>query len=145
MEEKDVQVKEESLPPNAQTEENKCKCSKKISGDLRTFIISLLTALIVVLAYHGTLMAIRCAKKDCRPQKKICVMQIKSCPLRNVPQRMERGNFHHHQPMRRKMVKCPNCAKEEFHSRKFRKGREFKKMSPEAGKSVEEKKTEQQK
>ena len=41
------------------------KCAKKISGDLRTFVIALLTAVIVVLAYHGIILGIRCLKSDC--------------------------------------------------------------------------------
>ena len=122
MEEKELNVNNESVQ-NAQPEETKCK-RKKLSGDLRTFIISLLTAVIVVLAYHGILMAIRCAKKDCARTKKFCMMQMNSCPMQQMPRRMNKGNFHHHHEMRRKVEKCPDCAKREFNNKKSKGFRE---------------------
>ena len=48
----------------SQTASN-CKCTKKISGDSRTFVIALLTAIIVVLIYHGIILGIRCIKNGC--------------------------------------------------------------------------------
>ena len=83
MEEKELHTNDESAQ-NVQPEEKKCKVNKKLSGDLRTFIISLLTAVIVVLAYHGTLMAMRCAKKDCSRPQKFCMMQMNSCPMQQM-------------------------------------------------------------
>lgn len=142
MEEKDTHVNDNS-PQNVQPEGNQCKCCKKISGDLRIFIISLLTAVIVVLAYHGILMAIRCAKNECRQQRRICPVLMKFCPMQQVPRNTHKGN--HHFEMRKNIERCPNCAKREFNSKKFRRDGEHRKFSPESKRNNELKKTEQQK
>ena len=49
----------EDQDPVVQPVENTPK-KAKLSGDARTFVISLLTAIIVVLLYHGIAMAICC-------------------------------------------------------------------------------------
>lgn len=71
------------------------KCAKKISGDLRTFVIALLTAVIVVLAYHGIILGIRCLKSDCgtRPAN---APQCQMPPRPECPPPAPRCHHHHH-------------------------------------------------
>ena len=63
----------ESAEQVVENREEKCekaaeqKNIKKINGDTRTFVIALLTSLIVVLLYHGVLTGIRCLKGNCPP------------------------------------------------------------------------------
>ncbi len=65
MEEKDA-VSQATVNDKEQTETSpRAEFSKKSSGDGRVFIISLLTAIIVVLAYHGIILGIRCIKNNC--------------------------------------------------------------------------------
>ncbi|MBE6365388.1 MAG: hypothetical protein E7053_06505 [Lentisphaerae bacterium] len=70
------------------------KCAKKISGDLRTFVIALLTAVIVVLAYHGIILGIRCLKSDCgtRPEN---APQCQMPPRPECPPPAPRCHHHH--------------------------------------------------
>ena len=86
--------------------------AKKINGDLRTFVIALLTAIIVALIHHGIMMfCCPAAGKDC-PQKEQC----ESKNFRPAPPefRKERPDFnfrqHHHG---RKFNRRPRAEKQE--------------------------------
>lgn len=56
---------------------------RKCSGDLRVFVIALLTSVIVVLAYHGIVSGIRCLKRACRKEAaaELCQAKMQACPV----------------------------------------------------------------
>lgn len=56
---------------------------RKCSGDLRVFVIALLTSVIVVLAYHGIVSGIRCLKRACRKEAaaELCQAKMQACPI----------------------------------------------------------------
>ena len=107
----------QTTPEECAVQENKCCCKKKLSGDLRTFIIALLTSVIVVLAYHGIrysleLMQYRNSKISCR--KSFCAMQIKSCPEQHAKKEFHGKKFSRYHHLRKKEFKCSECGKKEF-------------------------------
>ena len=87
------EVKDE-VPTAAKDE--KCRCS----GDSRTFFISLLTAVIVVLAYHGIVSLVDCISgkecekaQQCRLMQRTGEMPPQMPGRREMHHRHERGNY----------------------------------------------------
>ena len=109
MEEKPAQTIREE---NAVTEKE-CRCRKKLSGDLRIFIIALLTSVIVVLAYHGIRYSfdrMQCRKAAFACRKNFCIKQPDQ-------QQFPGKKFHGHRHFPQKEFKCSSCGKSE--SRRF--------------------------
>ncbi len=102
----------ESAEQVVENREEKCekaaeqKNIKKINGDTRTFVIALLTSLIVVLLYHGVLTGIRCLKGNCPPPQ----ATAGECRMPQIPSKCQHGRDddvsdahrrrHHHRRMR---------------------------------------------
>lgn len=96
---------EVEVPAAPQTPAEKPK--KKLNGDLRVFVIALLTSLITILVYHGVLMAVRCYKSKCQTKAKFCVVQAakypagkprferRSCDCQQI-RHQRRASHHHH-------------------------------------------------
>ena len=91
----------EDQDPVVQPVENTPK-KTKLSGDARTFVISLLTALIVVLLYHGIAMAICCFKGGCPKQTQNCSFASgEMCPGRPKFEPPQEWKHHHRHPGRK--------------------------------------------
>ena len=72
----------ENAVPGKEEKAGKCKCA----NDARTFLIALLTSVIVVLAYHGIVRMMCCPlRHDCR--SRVCVMQWKKSGRCDLPEK----------------------------------------------------------
>ena len=107
----------QTTPEECAVQENKCCCKKKLSGDLRTFIIALLTSVIVVLAYHGirySINRIQCNKAEFPCSKGFCAMQPAEKHMPHIKHRFPGKKFQKDHHFRKKEFKCSECGKKDF-------------------------------
>ena len=89
----EVPVTEVKVEADTPAKKDACRCS----GDARTFFISLLTAIIVVLAYHGIVSLVRCVMQDECEKRPQCVM-IRQYESMEMPREMKHRRHHHGKP-----------------------------------------------
>lgn len=107
----EVTADESAKNSGTPAKEEKCRCS----GDARTFFISLLTAIIVVLVYHGIVSLVRCVNGENR-----CAAQPQ-CMMNQQPGMMPPRGMHPGKKMHR-----GHHGKENGENKEFRRPRRRK-------------------